>query len=264
MDEVIENAVERVIRVMSDNLGESITIDDMARTAMFSKFHFSRIFQRVTGVSPGRFLSALRIQEAKRLLRSTSMTVADISHAVGYNSIGTFSSRFRSSVGLSPTDYRQFDGSPAPLPVQPPAESGVATLRGQVWTPPTWRPGMVAIGLFGDRIAQGFPACRTARSGPGEFTIDNVPVGSWYVLAHSVVDDRYSSVDELWDEFDDATVHVSTFGPIEVRRDREVRPVDLWLRPESVFDPPVLLAQLEQPVHTWVPGRAEQIARPGA
>src|SRR2546430_14701048 len=95
---------------MRENLGEPLTVDDMAREALFSKFHFTRIFQRTTGVSPGRFLSALRLQQAKRLLVSTSLNVADISLRVGYNSVGTFSSRFTRSVGLCPTEYRRTGG----------------------------------------------------------------------------------------------------------------------------------------------------------
>src|SRR5688500_16565503 len=94
-------AAERAIRMMHENLGDYFTIDDMANSAMFSKFHFTRIFQEVTGVSPGRFLSALRLQKAKQLLVSTSWNVADISVLVGYSSVGTFSTRFSKSVGLS-------------------------------------------------------------------------------------------------------------------------------------------------------------------
>ena len=89
----------------------------MARAAMFSKFHFSRIFRRVTGVSPGRFLSAIRLQEAKHLLVSTTLNVADISLRVGYNSVGTFSSRFTRSVGMSPTAYRRYRGFSSRIPV---------------------------------------------------------------------------------------------------------------------------------------------------
>src|SRR5919198_4395024 len=111
MDEIVKRAVERAIETMQENLGERLTIDDMARSALFSKFHFSRVFQRVTGVSPGRFLSAMRLEEAKRLLVSTSYTVSDISHRVGYKSVGTFSTRFRSSVGVSPSTYRQLGGT---------------------------------------------------------------------------------------------------------------------------------------------------------
>ena len=54
MEKTIEQAVGRVIETMRENIGEPLTIDDMARTVMFSKFHFSRFFQRVTGVSPGQ------------------------------------------------------------------------------------------------------------------------------------------------------------------------------------------------------------------
>src|SRR5436305_4511192 len=110
MEDVAEKAVLRAIGEMRERLGEELTIDDLARAALFSKFHFTRLFQRLTGVSPGRFLSALRLQRAKQLLVSTSMNVADISVYVGYNSVGTFSSRFSRSVGMSPTAYRRCAG----------------------------------------------------------------------------------------------------------------------------------------------------------
>jgi len=255
MDDVIKDAVARVIRAMSENLGERITIDDMARTAMFSKFHFSRIFQRATGISPGRFLSALRLQEAKRLLLVTSMTVADISHMVGYNSIGTFSSRFRSSVGVAPTEYRQVGGFPPPLPDLPPAVAGGGTVRGQVWAPPSSRPERIVIGLFADRVAQGCPVRYTTVDDAGPFTIDGVPDGTWYLLAHSV------------DLTEGPEAYVAALGPLDLRHDIPARTTDLWLRPRDLFDPPVLLAQLDEPmwtIRTWASGRAEDAALPGA
>lgn len=107
MGDCVERAVGRAIENMRANLGERLTVDDLARSAMYSKFHFSRAFLRVTGVPPRRFLSSLRLQEAMRLLDSTSLTVAEISHRVGYASVGTFGSRFQSSVGVSPTTYRR-------------------------------------------------------------------------------------------------------------------------------------------------------------
>src|SRR2546421_10686882 len=136
MDDIVRRAVERAIETMQQNLGERLTIDDMARSAMFSKFHFSRVFQRVTGVSPGRFLSAMRLEEAKRLLVSTSFTVSDISHRVGYNSVGTFSARFRTSVGVSPSMYRQLGGITAQGGEDDVAAQAWSTIRGQVVSPP--------------------------------------------------------------------------------------------------------------------------------
>src|SRR5215204_2433957 len=151
VEKAIEQAVGRVIETMRENLGEHLTVDDMARTAMFSKFHFSRVFQRVTGVSPGRFLAAMRLQEAKRLLVSTSLTVTEISHRVGYTSVGTFSSRFRNSVGVSPTTYRQLGGFGGATPIDSRrsyARQRSATVRGEVTSPMTDRLGLIFVGLF--------------------------------------------------------------------------------------------------------------------
>jgi len=243
MDKVIETAVERVIRAMRDNLGEVITIDDMARTAMFSKFHFTRIFQRVTGISPGRFLSALRLQEAKRLLLVSSMTVADISHVVGYNSIGTFSSRFRASVGVSPTEYRQYRGYVAPLD-EPEEDTGVrgTTVRGHVSDPEEHDPGQIVVGIFNDRIAQGVPCRHTTLNGSGSFVLEDVPEGTWYVQAHSV--------EFGFDQPDLEVECLAAYGPVTVSQGVPVLGVDLRLRGRRIFDPPPLLAQLDLPTRT--------------
>jgi transcriptional regulator GlxA family with amidase domain len=110
-----ESAVQRAIDVMHKDLGTNITVDDLARTALFSRFHFTRVFRQVTGLPPGQFLSALRLERAKQLLTSTSMNVVDISVQVGYSSVGTFSTRFNRSVGMSPTNYRRcFGAGPGP------------------------------------------------------------------------------------------------------------------------------------------------------
>ncbi|WP_253887951.1 helix-turn-helix transcriptional regulator [Actinokineospora diospyrosa] len=173
---------------MRENLGEHITIDDMARTAMFSKFHFSRVFLRVTGVSPGRFLSAMRLQEAKRLLVATSLSVTDISHRVGYSSVGTFSSRFRASVGVSPTMYRRLGGFTSRICVdgrRPVGSSRQTDIRGHVRPPLAGRAGLVFIGLFPDRLPQGNPVRCAVLSGPGPYTLEMVPQGTWHVLAYS-------------------------------------------------------------------------------
>jgi len=259
MDDFVEKAVERVIRSMRDNLGDPITIDDMARTAMFSKFHFSRMFQRVTGISPGRFLSALRLQEAKRLLLAGSLTVADISYLVGYNSIGTFSSRFRMSVGVSPTTYRQLRGYVSPLAEYrpPPWRGERAVVRGYLHHHATYRPGHIVLGLFPDRIAQGEPVTHTTLHRAGEFTLPHVPVGTWHLLAHSV--DVGSGEPE--------DPYVAAFGPLTVSATTAVRPMDMWLRPRRIFDPPALLAQLDEAMWSTkaqVPGGADQAALPGA
>ncbi|MFY1698604.1 helix-turn-helix domain-containing protein [Solwaraspora sp. WMMA2101] len=238
MGEAIEKAAERVIEYMQENLGEQLTVDDMARAALFSKFHFSRAFQRVTGVSPGRFLSALRLQRAKHLLLSTSLKVADISIQVGYASVGTFSSRFSRSVGLSPTAYRRLGGFTTDVPTADRyilARRSTGSVYGEIRTEDHGRQGKVFVGLFPDRIPQGRPAQCAVLDRPGPYRLEPVPTGVWYLLAYWVADEDTGGDGPTW---------VGSGGPVVVYPDAPV-PVDATLAPMTSLDPPVLLALLD-------------------
>ncbi|MEV4625771.1 helix-turn-helix transcriptional regulator [Micromonospora sp. NPDC049523] len=224
---------------MLDNLSEPLTIDDMARVAMFSKFHFSRMFQRATGLSPGRFLSALRLQRAKQLLVSTSLNVADISMRVGYTSVGTFSSRFSRSVGLSPTTYRRLGGFAPQIHPDSGAEGAYGTVRGVIHPHPTTARQLTFVGLFPDRIPEGRPVSCAILDRAGQYALEKVPKGAWYLLAHAVPAGTEESSDTGLNSDD---LSVGIVGPIDMRRDSVVESVDLQLKPMRTMDPPVLLA----------------------
>ncbi|HZN18990.1 MAG TPA: helix-turn-helix domain-containing protein [Micromonosporaceae bacterium] len=245
MGDPIELAVTRAIKAMQENLGEPLTVDDLARAAMFSKFHFTRIFQRATGVSPGRFLSALRLQRAKHLLTSTSLTVADISICVGYHSVGTFSSRFSRSVGMSPTTYRRMAGFAPHISTDPCIWRGQASssrVSGWIRFAHGAQPGMIFVGLFPERIPQGRPVRCAVLPQASHFSFKDVPVGMWYLLAQSVTCDPQAPLGEP----DSAaqTVSVASRGLLVVHRDSAIS-ADLVLEPVRVLDPPVLLALLD-------------------
>lgn len=243
--EAAERTIGRVIEFMHENIGEQFTIDDMARAANYSKFHFSRVFQRVTGVSPGRFLAAVRLQEAKRLLISTTLTVTDISHRVGYTSVGTFSSRFHSSVGLSPTTYRQLGGCAPDIPVARRAVGArPASVRGEISAPPGRPSGLIFVGLFPNAIPQGSPIRCSVLHGQGSYALTTVPPGRWHLLAHSVAPGRESVLGD-GPFADDLALSVASYGPITVRPGVPVTRADLHLRSIRVVDPPVLLALLD-------------------
>ncbi len=106
--EAYQHGVERSIQVMHNRLGDQLTVDELADAGFMSRFHFSRVFTEITGASPGRFLAAIRMQEAKRLLLKTERSVTDICFDVGYNSLGTFTRIFADSVGFPPVRFRQF------------------------------------------------------------------------------------------------------------------------------------------------------------
>jgi AraC-like DNA-binding protein len=92
-----------------------LDLDRLARVAGLSKYHFLRCFTETYGRTPVQYLAERRVERAQDLLRSTNLTVTEICHLVGYTSLGSFSSRFRELVGVSPSSYQaRYAGSGTP------------------------------------------------------------------------------------------------------------------------------------------------------
>jgi AraC-like DNA-binding protein len=85
---------------------ERLDVDDLARAARLSRAHFSREFRRAFGESPHAYLLTRRLERAAALLRITDRSVADICFSVGLQSVGSFTSSFTRTYGMSPTAYR--------------------------------------------------------------------------------------------------------------------------------------------------------------
>lgn len=88
------------------NFSEPLDLAQLAAVARLSKFHFQRLFTATYGLSPAAFVSQRRIERAQDLLRGTNLTVTEVCHAVGFSSLGSFSSRFREVVGESPSAFQ--------------------------------------------------------------------------------------------------------------------------------------------------------------
>src|ERR1700761_5641585 len=86
---------------------DPLTVDDLARAAGLSRAHFSREFRRAFGESPHAYLLTRRLERAAALLRMTDRSVADICFSVGLRSLGSFTTSFTRTYGLSPTAYRR-------------------------------------------------------------------------------------------------------------------------------------------------------------
>src|SRR6185369_1429343 len=111
-------AVERVITSARERLCEPISLRDMSRVAYLTTFHFNRVFHQITGLPPAKFISAMRLDEAKRLLLNTNLSITDISFEVGYNSLSTFTRRFTQRVGLGPREFRYLADRITPTSVE--------------------------------------------------------------------------------------------------------------------------------------------------
>jgi AraC-like DNA-binding protein len=85
---------------------DPLGVDDMAAAAGLSRAHFSREFRRAFGESPHAYLLTRRLERAAALLRTTDRPVAEICLDVGLQSLGSFTSSFTRTYGVSPTAYR--------------------------------------------------------------------------------------------------------------------------------------------------------------
>lgn len=233
----MQTAVERVITNMWDRYDEPLSLEEMADMAVFSRFYFSRVFRSITGTSPGRFLTAIRLYKAKNLLLETSMSVTDISYQVGYNSPGTFSSRFTRSVGISPARYRYLPEGGIPAPARQPAgDPHLGGVRGSVTAPPTSVPTRLYLALLDSTIPQGTPVSCAVLDGDGSYELEGVPDGHWYLHAAAVA--LHDLDPRPWMR---KPLLVMAGRPVKVVAGR-IATVNVELRPPRLTDLPILVA----------------------
>jgi AraC family transcriptional regulator len=103
---ITDARLARVIEMMTVRFSEPLGLDELASEACISKYHFARLFRRTVGVTPLGFLTNIRMETAKRLLRTTDLTVSEIAVACGYPAPVNFTAAFTARHGLSPSHFR--------------------------------------------------------------------------------------------------------------------------------------------------------------
>jgi transcriptional regulator GlxA family with amidase domain len=88
------------------NFSKPIGVDDLARVAGMSRFHFGREYRKQRGITPGKYLAALRFEQAMELLQGEALSVSEIAERCGFGNADYFSHAFRKRFGFSPTEYR--------------------------------------------------------------------------------------------------------------------------------------------------------------
>jgi AraC family transcriptional regulator len=99
--------INRVIDYLRGNLDRQVKLEELAKVACFSEFHFHRIFRAVSGETLNNFTNRLRLEKAARLLRYTDQSLTDIALDCGFSSSATFSRAFRSGYNTSPSQFRK-------------------------------------------------------------------------------------------------------------------------------------------------------------
>ncbi len=100
-------AVGRVLAVVHEEPTRRWTVEELAARVGMSRAVFARRFSELVGVPPLAYLTRWRIELARRRLRDSSNSVAEIAAAVGYDSEFSFSRAFKREVGLPPSAYRE-------------------------------------------------------------------------------------------------------------------------------------------------------------
>ena len=98
--------LRRVRDRMDRSYAQPLDIESLARDVHLSAGHLSRQFVLAYGETPYAYLMTRRIERAMTLLRTTDLSVTEVCFAVGYQSLGTFSTRFSELVGVAPSLYR--------------------------------------------------------------------------------------------------------------------------------------------------------------
>lgn len=237
-------AVERTIQVMHSHMQEELTLEDLAAVAYLSPSRFKHVFRHLIGIPPGEFLSALRLQAARRLLLTTTLSVTDICFEVGYNSMGSFTSRFTQMVGLPPRLLRQrarvFEPPAQELVRSPVTFSDGAlkrTLLGRISGPVTFR-GTIYVGLFAGPVPQGRPVRCTKIDSPGWYLLHDVPDGTYHLRAAAfpMAGDLQSSL--LPGE---KQLLGNNATPLVVRQGRISGDTNLTLHAPRLTDPPLVM-----------------------
>jgi len=241
-------AVERVITSARGRLCEPISLHDMSRVAYLSEFHFNRVFHQITGLPPAKFIQAMRLDEAKRLLLNTDRSITDICFEVGYNSLSTFTRRFTQRVGLGPREFRYLAERITPASVESlfahyaemtERATAHASVAGFVDSPNPGG-GPIFVGLFRTHIPQSRPVGGALLTSPGAFRIGPVPDGTYHLLA--------AALPRLADTLgyllpNSANLSVGAWnGPVIVRQGRASGPFNISLRPMALTDPPLLIS----------------------
>lgn len=247
-EQVIEwqhRAVERVILDMREHLEEPRSLEEMAEIAHLSRFHFNRVFRRITGISPRKFLATLRLEHAKRLLLTTERSITEVCFETGYSSLGTFTSHFTTLVGVTPSQWRRLPEEMERCSAVLAELIGAAHLRSHPLAPTiTGRvdadgefTGLIFVGVFDTNIPESRPCAGDLLLTTGDYHISSVGDGTYFVLAVAI-----DHPHDLLNFFLPDTMLRGRSEPLTVQHGVMHGNGGIDLRAPRLTDPPILIA----------------------
>jgi len=99
--------IEKTFLYIEDNLDKPLTLAEVSQKCCMSKYHFTRVFKKISGRTFKEYHNEKRIEKAKLLLSEKSLRITEVCYEVGYNDISYFNRIFRRYVGMNPSTYRK-------------------------------------------------------------------------------------------------------------------------------------------------------------
>lgn len=101
-----EDDVEKVVNFFHEKCFENIKFSDVLKITDIGENNFKKYFRKITGSSVMHYFKKLKIEQAKKLIKTTSFNFTQISQMLNYDSIHYFSRQFKRIEGISPTEYK--------------------------------------------------------------------------------------------------------------------------------------------------------------
>lgn len=98
---------DKIVEYMEDNFADDITLETLSKQFFVSKYEISRMFTKNVGISFVEYLTRIRIENSKKLLQETTLSITRISELTGFNSSSNFARVFKKLTGISPMSYRK-------------------------------------------------------------------------------------------------------------------------------------------------------------
>lgn len=106
-NDIKEFYIQSTVAFIENYYTRDISVEDMAANLNLNRSYFSKLFKKMTQKSPQEFLITYRINKSCELLRSTNMTIAEISQHVGYSNQFHFTRAFKNIMSMSPSEWRK-------------------------------------------------------------------------------------------------------------------------------------------------------------
>ena len=101
------NDIKEIVEYINLHYAENLSIEELAKRVMLSKYHFIRLFKEETSYTPHEYIIKVRVNKAKEMLKSTNISMKEIAFNCGFSTESAFSNCFKKNTGMTAGEFRK-------------------------------------------------------------------------------------------------------------------------------------------------------------